>query len=350
VRRVSGQPKRAIAWELQLIGWIPLPTFAAGAVVSFVIGVGLLLQHWAIGESTYAESGRATVDDLVVGLIVAALIGYTMAAGRYLQIAILGDVYEAAGLDRETVWQLDEITVFGTSISVLRRSRLAGTVGALVGLWMLHSVGTPIFGEGGQLGELESLAWLSLAPLLWFLLARAAFNTVLGSTERSVSQPHHPKPHPIDLLDLRSVYARGRTGLRLALVWIVGSTIASPLVFDPALTIPLLPFLLAGVGVAVAALLLPSRRLHRMIQDEKRRELDRLRAELHRVRDDMLAGRSNEDGRLADLLGYRTYIEQIRDWPFDNPTVLRFLLYLLIPIGSWLGGAVVERMVSNLLD
>jgi hypothetical protein len=29
---------------------------------------------------------------------------------------------------------------------------------------------------------------------------------------------------------------------------------------------------------------------------------------------------------------------------------LPFLLYLLIPIGSWLGGAVVERMVSNLLD
>ena len=55
-------------------------------------------------------------------------------------------------------------------------------------------------------------------------------------------------------------------------------------------------------------------------------------------------------GRLADLLAYRTYLESVREWPFDDVTLRRFLLYLLIPVGSWLGGALVERLVSQMLD
>jgi hypothetical protein len=37
-------------------------------------------------------------------------------------------------------------------------------------------------------------------------------------------------------------------------------------------------------------------------------------------------------------------------WRFDTPTGVRFALFLLIPLGSWLGGAVVERVVDLVLD
>jgi hypothetical protein len=37
-------------------------------------------------------------------------------------------------------------------------------------------------------------------------------------------------------------------------------------------------------------------------------------------------------------------------WRFDTPTLVRFALFLLIPLGSWLGGAVVERVVDLVLD
>jgi hypothetical protein len=36
-------------------------------------------------------------------------------------------------------------------------------------------------------------------------------------------------------------------------------------------------------------------------------------------------------------------------WPFDAPIRLRFTLFLLLPLGSWLGGALVERAVDTLL-
>jgi hypothetical protein len=36
-------------------------------------------------------------------------------------------------------------------------------------------------------------------------------------------------------------------------------------------------------------------------------------------------------------------------WPADSATFVRFSLYLLIPLGSWAGGAIVERFVDSLL-
>ena len=46
---------------------------------------------------------------------------------------------------------------------------------------------------------------------------------------------------------------------------------------------------------------------------------------------------------IAEMVAYKTMIENIRNWPFDNPSLTRFALYLLIPIGSMIGGALVER-------
>jgi hypothetical protein len=53
---------------------------------------------------------------------------------------------------------------------------------------------------------------------------------------------------------------------------------------------------------------------------------------------------------LSDLLAYRSLLESVREWPFDAPTMLRFALYLAIPLGSWLGGAFVERLLGAALD
>ena len=43
-------------------------------------------------------------------------------------------------------------------------------------------------------------------------------------------------------------------------------------------------------------------------------------------------------------------IEDLRNWPFESSTLIRFTLYLLIPLGSWLGGAFVERGLDLILS
>jgi hypothetical protein len=50
---------------------------------------------------------------------------------------------------------------------------------------------------------------------------------------------------------------------------------------------------------------------------------------------------------LTDLLAYQERIESLRDWPMDASAFRRFGLYLLIPLGSWLGSALVERLLDR---
>ncbi len=87
-----------------------------------------------------------------------------------------------------------------------------------------------------------------------------------------------------------------------------------------------------------------------MIRAEKREELARLEPLLRQARDDALTGDVSTQGRLTDLLAYKTQVESTPEWPFDSPTLLRFGLYLFIPVASMVGGALVERVVDMVLD
>ena len=69
---------------------------------------------------------------------------------------------------------------------------------------------------------------------------------------------------------------------------------------------------------------------------------------------DLVAGRGSDSAeagaRLPGLLAYAKTIESVREWPFDAPTLTRFFLYAAIPLGSWIGGALVERLLDAALD
>jgi hypothetical protein len=54
-------------------------------------------------------------------------------------------------------------------------------------------------------------------------------------------------------------------------------------------------------------------------------------------------------GRLADLISYRDLVDRAFEWPWDTPTLLRVALYMSLGVGSWLGGALVERALAIVL-
>jgi hypothetical protein len=114
-----------------------------------------------------------------------------------------------------------------------------------------------------------------------------------------------------------------------------------------------LPGNLWAVVLATAAFVLPVRGLRRQIRARKAEELARVRREIHRDREVVakLGSDSAEAGaRLPGLLAYMNQIESVREWPFDAPTLTRFFLYVAIPLGSWIGGALVERLLGAALD
>ena len=84
-----------------------------------------------------------------------------------------------------------------------------------------------------------------------------------------------------------------------------------------------------------------------------REELGRLEADLRPVRVQGAAPQGSEwreiESRLATLLALKQHVGATREWPLDLGTLGRFLLYAVIGVGSWLGGAAVERLLDLLL-
>jgi hypothetical protein len=47
---------------------------------------------------------------------------------------------------------------------------------------------------------------------------------------------------------------------------------------------------------------------------------------------------------MADMEAYLRLIEGVPEWPFQTSTIVRVILYSLIPIASWFGGLLIEGM------
>ena len=101
-----------------------------------------------------------------------------------------------------------------------------------------------------------------------------------------------------------------------------------------------------AIAIGLVLALLP---VHRLIRDAKRTQLDWCRDALIRERTKLQEGGA-ERSRIDEIVAYRDVVEGVSAWPADSATFVRFsLLYLLIPLGSWAGVAIVERFVDSLL-
>ena len=82
----------------------------------------------------------------------------------------------------------------------------------------------------------------------------------------------------------------------------------------------------------------------------KRVELGRLRDEIRVERATVVNTSSDDvDPRLANLIAYYLLIDRAPEWPIDGANLLKFFMYLLIGLGSWFGGALVERLLDSTL-
>jgi hypothetical protein len=184
---------------------------------------------------------------------------------------------------------------------------------------------------------LPALGWLG-GRFVYAVLAESRWLSRIG---RELVQ--------VDLLDLRLLAPLVHQGLRQALLCAgVLSLLALTLVdvdIAPGLLAVTGACLAASTALSAAALALPVRGAHQAIAAAKRAELERCTEEIRALR----AGAASGERSLADLLAWRSYVAALPEWPFDAPTLLRFALYGAIPLGSWLGGALVEKLVDRLL-
>ena len=188
--------------------------------------------------------------------------------------------------------------------------------------------------------------------LVWVYILNPALFAMMGmliamSNARAGVYQELGRRARVTLGDIAPLAPFARAGLRTALLWFVGTSLASLLLVDTDSPMLVISILLATTAIAVASLLAPSRGVHERLRDAKRRELGWLRAEIARASGALRAGDAPGAAQLPALLAWEARVLAAPDWPFDSGTVARFGLFLLVPAGSWLGGALVERVVER---
>jgi hypothetical protein len=262
---------------------------------------------------------------------------------RALEPSLRGSAEERArriaGIDRHPRGRLLVATLAAPLPLVALHAVAPGTAGPVSSLLAGGPLGFEVVYEAAA----QLLFWVVFVPVLVAWVVGVARFWRCG--RRGVR---------VDLLDLAALAPFAGFGLRLALV-----VLAIPVLMAPAAVLGLSPApvelaLYGGVvALGLAALVVPSWGLHSAICEAKAAELGRVRRALHGDPAALDASPLAPDAeRLStlDVVLWRDRVESLREWPFDARALRRFGLYLLIPLGSWVGGALVERLVDRLVE
>ena len=338
---------RIVPWESRVCSALGLAPISLGLAIAFgtcgvaaiyfwiVSGLGLMSAERAFGGAWF---------ELVFGL----LVGCAPTAMVYSLRGSARDLEELVPALRCPAETLDRLRAEIATLS--RRGLWLGSLGGFafgVGI-ILH----PASWEGRMPEAGEPLvAWVVVRNTLMFTLyGRTVFTDFAGARALSRVGAEWTR---VDLLDPGRLVPFARRGLRSVLLFVVPFSLASLLLLAPWASSVTLGTMGLVVAVALSALLVPVVGIHGRIRETKGRELERVRRAIVGDRSALegsCIAAEAETARLTDLLAYRSYVESVSEWPFDAPSLVRFALYLAIPLGSWIGGALVERLLGTALD
>ena len=185
--------------------------------------------------------------------------------------------------------------------------------------------------------------WVNLLNPLVF----AALGVLVAlSAERALVYQEIGRRARVIVGEIGALAPFARVGLRTALLWFLGTSLAALLLVDTDSPMLVISILLATTVFGVASLIAPSRGVHERLREAKRHELAWLRPEIARASEALRRGDAPGAAQLPALLAWETRVAGAPEWPFDTATWLRFSLLLLVPLGSWLGGALAERTLD----
>jgi hypothetical protein len=351
----QAQSAAAVPYTVRWLETLPVaPGWVGLALALVLLGVYLGIES-VMGRIELLRSGQAPQvlwEDFRVGIVLILFLGYLPAA---LAQAVRGArrdfdalVPALRGTPRELAALREEVGRFDA-----RALRVAGCMGVALGLVIPFAIEPrSLTWSLGPLGPEATLHRVMSPIVLWhacrFLYAMVQEARRFSRIGREWTV--------VDLADPSALRPFSDFGLRMSLLSL--GLLALLLLFvkdievSPYFYLVMLTGGAASLLLAAAGLLLPARGLRSVIVEKKRTELAWLTHEIRQARD-ALQGEALEDGergRLADLVAYRHLVESAREWPVDASTLTRAILYLAIPLGSWLGGAFVERLVDALLD
>jgi hypothetical protein len=336
-----------LPWWSRLFGVMPRAPMAVGVALGAILVFAFITLDWIDGNLQTLSSGAfAWWQHVEVrsALIISALLAGVLVTHRYEELGTRRDLQRLAPELEPGVADAELVTEFAVDTRLLA---VAGGLGAL----LIMALVPMLYVDPSRFLH---TATYRLPSVLFDLAVGAALGSATARTlvaaiaeDRSFARLAD-RVREIDPLQLAPLRPFARRGLRRALRWLLLATIASLAFIDAGYAEPPALILVGILGFAMFSFVLPVWRIHVRIRHEKHRlleELQRLvRDEQKRVRE---AGAGS--GRLADLLAWQARLAAAREWPVDGSTLLRFALLLSLPIGSWLGGSMMDHAVDWLL-
>jgi|GEM_PF-3759759 len=140
----------------------------------------------------------------------------------------------------------------------------------------------------------------------------------------------------------------GQIGVVATFFMAIGVSLSTPLLVDADWAFATTAYLILLIVGSVLLLVLPAVGARQAISRAKTREL----ARLTRVITDHPGSEGTDAKAVAELgaiVDLRDRVDALAEWPFGRSTVLRWMLIVSIPVGSWFAGALVERFVDSVL-
>ena len=321
----------------------------AASAACFALLVGSYLGHVALaGASTPLLRADAPFGVDVVfrmNLVMIAIIAYTVGVGLIefrTAPQHLGRLRQLLDCDDATFASAVE-----ASLPTRLQVALALAAGGLVGGLMSWTSFALIAHTGRRLAWDQHDTWnVGLLILLFALLGLLALWGTRSALLYSSLSRRYARVRLLDEAPLQVFAARG---LRLALFWFAGSGIALLLLAGARAQEVVFGGIALTVAIGLASLVLPSLGIHQRMREVKAAELARVRGEIGARVAALRNGDAASAAELPALLSWEARVAEVREWPLGGGVLIRFGLLVLIPLGSWLGGALVERLVDAAL-
>jgi hypothetical protein len=150
------------------------------------------------------------------------------------------------------------------------------------------------------------------------------------------------------LLDPSLVKPYAQQGVRSSLLAVVSLSISANLWLDPESPVAGTTLSIVTLSFAAAvALILPTWGIHQQLKAIKGQELRQIRMAIESRRNPVSRSVDDAQHLRADLALERR-LDEVSEWPFDAGSYGRVALYVALGLGSWVGAALVERLLESL--
>lgn len=321
-------------WTLRVYDKFPSNPFWTG--IAFTT---FLLLLFFIGRDLLDGATTSTTEDLRVAVIHILLIGYNASAYAYvLMTARRTTLRLSQSVEHHPQWQMvvDRAGKYPKGVMPL----IGAASYLILGVVTTNVTTTDASGPWYWQNWSYDVYWQRATTVLFVWWLGCLCHAMLMESNRLSRLSDHVRS--LDLFDLHPYQPLMRQGLTNALLVIGGVSIMSLFIAEARYGPVLAGFWVTFIALAWIGLMLPLRGIRRKIAVAKEEELDWCKETMIKARDELKSG-SDRRIAIAEITAYRSLIEGIKNWPFDHPTLIRFALYIMIPLGSWMGAAIIER-------